>query len=156
LQANLKPHQVHVMALISVTRLHLRSGRFFLPFLFHAVRSQIQAKAAAGNHGVALRRTGTGVYWTLTVWTDKAAMRAFMLNGPHRTAMPRLAHWCDEAAVAHWEQDNTGLPSWTEAEQRLAADGRVSAVNHPSAAHTAGRPLGSSAPATAPTALAVP
>ena len=69
-------------------------------------------------------------------------MRAFMLNGSHRTAMPHLVQWCDEASTCHWDQASGDLPSWTEAERRLAAEGRVSAVKYPSAAQAAGATLG--------------
>jgi hypothetical protein len=42
-------------------------------------------------------------------------MRSFMLSGAHRNVMPRLAEWCDEAAVAHWIQGAVEPPSWPEA-----------------------------------------
>jgi heme-degrading monooxygenase HmoA len=129
------------MSLVSVTRLRLRATRYFLPFAWHAFRSALQARHADGALSVATRRA-EGSHWTLTVWRDKAAMRAFMLGGAHRDAMPRLQDWCDEAAVAHWEQDGAIAPAWREAERRLAAEGRLSAVKFPSPAQRAGRPLG--------------
>jgi hypothetical protein len=85
-----------------------------------------------------------GAYWTLTVWRDKAAMRAFMTSGAHRAAMPRLQHWCDEASLSQWEQDSAALPEWREAERRLRREGRVSVVKHPSPAQQSGATLGSS------------
>jgi len=66
-------------------------------------------------------------------------MRAYVSAGPHRQSMKRLAHWCDEASVVHWEQDSLELPSWQEAHRRMQQDGRPSKVNHPSAAHLAYR-----------------
>jgi hypothetical protein len=62
-------------------------------------------------------------------------MRAYMMSGAHRKAMPRLAHWCDEASVVHWEQTGGVLPSWTEAAERMRKDGRPSRVRHPSPHH---------------------
>lgn len=91
-----------------------------------------------------LRRSGGGVYWTLTMWRDIAAMRAFMGSGAHRTAMPRLMHWCDEASVAYWDTDAATLPSWSDAKTRLAREGRLSKIAHPSPAHAAGQTMGSS------------
>lgn len=132
------------MALVSITRLRLRRFIYEVPFVWHAVRSQLQARRADGNIALATRRTGNGTYWTLTVWRDLAAMRAYMGAGAHRAAMPKLMDWCDEAAVAHWESHAVALPSWSEAEERLARDGRLSKIKHPSPAHAAGWTLGTS------------
>ena len=60
-------------------------------------------------------------------------MRSFMRSGAHRRAMPYLARWCDEAAVAHWIQDIATPPAWQEAHRRLQQRGRRSRVDHPSA-----------------------
>jgi len=68
------------------------------------------------------------------MWTDEAAMRAFMIAAAHRRVMPRLPVWCDEAAVAHWWQDGDAPPSWPEAHRRLHEVGRRSRVNEPSEA----------------------
>ena len=45
------------------------------------------------------------------MWADEAAMRQFMMSGPHRRVMPRLIEWCDEAALVHWLQETTDVPS---------------------------------------------
>jgi heme-degrading monooxygenase HmoA len=131
------------MPLVAITRLRLRSVIFELPFIWHAVPSGSQAKRADGCMNTVLRRAA-GAYWTMTMWRDAAAMRAYMTSGAHLKAMPKLIKWCDEAAVAHWQQDSTELPSWKEGEHRLAAEGRLSKVAHPSPAHLAGYILGSS------------
>ncbi len=132
------------MALVSITRLRLRSFIYELPFIWHAVRSRLQAARADGHLAMDLRRSGDGVYWTMTLWRDIAAMRAFMGSGAHRRAMPKLMHWCDEASVAHWESDETTLPGWDEGKARLAREGRLSKLLNPSPLHTAGQLLGSS------------
>lgn len=132
------------MAHVSVTRLKLRKGRYFFPFLWHTIRSQIQARRADGLLNMTLRGGRGHVYWTLTVWRDTAAMKAFMASGAHLKAMPKLLEWCDEAAVGSWQQDSETLPSWAEGEERLARDGRLSKVRHPSPAHVAGQLHGSS------------
>ena len=62
-------------------------------------------------------------------------MRAYMMRGDHRIAMPHLLEWCDEASVVHWNQDDDILPSWTEADRRMRGEGRPSKVRHPSIAH---------------------
>ncbi len=125
--------------LVSVTRLRVRSWRFLPSFLVTALRSARQAKRAPGNLAVALLREANHTFWTRTAWTDEAAMKAFMLAGPHRGAMKRLLDWCDEASVVHWSQESTEMPSWDEAYRRMQEKGRPSKVNFPSADHLARR-----------------
>ena len=106
--------------------------RFLPMFLIGSFRSAQQAKSAEGNLTVALLRQPKNTYWTRTVWTSEAAMKAFMLAGAHRGVMRKLLNWCDEAAVVHWTQDSTAPPAWPEAREKMQAIGRTSKVNHPS------------------------
>ncbi len=76
-------------------------------------------------------------FWTVTAWEDEAAMRSFRGSGAHMKAMPKLLDWCDEASVAHWEQEGAELPLWSEAHRRMVAEGRLSKVRRPSAAQLA-------------------
>lgn len=122
------------MPVVSVTRLRVRSFRYMVPFIFFALRSSRQAKAAQGNLGVSLLNDANKAFWTCTVWTTEEAMKSFMLSGPHRKAMPRLLDWCDEAALVHWAQEGKQKPDWQEAHRRLQQEGRRSKVRHPSAA----------------------
>jgi hypothetical protein len=124
------------MAFVSITRVRLRSWRFVPMFFVQAIRSGRQAKAAAGNLGVAVMREERKVFWTRTAWTDESSMRAFVLAGAHRSVMRDLLNWCDESAVAHWTQESAELPSWGEAYAQLLRVGRVNKVNHPSEAQT--------------------
>lgn len=62
-------------------------------------------------------------------------MRAFMTSGAHKQVMPHLLDWCDEASVAQWEQPETQIPSWQEADQRMRKNGRASKVRNPSTRH---------------------
>lgn len=91
-----------------------------------------QAKSAPGNLGAKLLNDRRKTFWTCTTWESEAAMRAFMLAGPHGPVMRKLLEWCDEAALVHWSQPGTELPSWAEAHARMQRDGRTSKVNHPS------------------------
>jgi hypothetical protein len=125
------------MFFISITRLRVRSWRFLPMFVWLALRSARQAAKAPGNVATMLLADRHNTFWTATAWTSDAAMKAFMLAGVHRTAMRKLPEWCDEAAVVHWTQDSSELPSWQEACQRLLREGRRSKVNHPSPAHLA-------------------
>jgi hypothetical protein len=117
---------------VSITRLRLRSPRFLLPFIAYALLSERQARRAAGNLAADVTRDSHGAYWTRTVWRDNQSMRAFMMSGMHRRAMPKLLDWCDEAALVHWEQDSATPPDWQEAHHRLVTQGRQSKVRHPS------------------------
>jgi heme-degrading monooxygenase HmoA len=105
-------------------------------FLIGAFRSARQAKNAPGNLAVSLLSDSNFTFWTRTLWDDERSMRAFMLAGAHRSIMPRLLQWCDEAAVAHWLQDSPEPPSWQEAYRRLQQEGRASKVDYPSAAQS--------------------
>jgi hypothetical protein len=123
------------MPLVSITRLRLRSWRYFPGQLWYALLSSRQAKASPGNLAVKVLREANNTFWTCTVWTDEAAMRAFMMSGAHRQAMPRLVEWCDEASVAHYQQETAEPPTWPEAHRRMQTEGRPSKVRHPSEAH---------------------
>ena len=123
------------MSIVSITRLRVRSWRYLVPFLFYAFRSDRQARHSQGNVATSLLRDSDRTFWTRTVWTTESAMKDFMLAGAHRQAMRKLLEWCDEASLAHWEQGDDREPDWSEAHQRLQAQGRLSKVNHPSPAH---------------------
>jgi Domain of unknown function (DUF3291) len=115
--------------------LRVRSWQYALPFIVAAFRSSRQAKKAQGNLAVSLLREANNTYWTRTVWTTESAMKTFMLAEPHRKIMRRLLEWCDEAAVAHWQQETDQEAAWHDAHRRLQAEGRPSKVKHPSPAH---------------------
>jgi hypothetical protein len=125
------------MACVSITRLRVRSWLYLPAFALYALKSARQAARADGNLATKLLRDRRNIFWTGTLWTADSAMKRFMLSGVHRQAMGKLPHWCDEAALVHWTQENAELPTWQEACARLQRDGRPSKVNHPSSIHTA-------------------
>jgi hypothetical protein len=124
--------------LASVTRLRLRSWRFLLPFVIHASRSHKQAQAAQGCGVVVTRKTAGLAFWTLSVWESEAQLRAYLGSEPHRSAIPKLFPWCDEAATTHWGVESSRLPEWTEATAKLLAQGRLLRVRFPSEAQRNG------------------
>ena len=126
------------MPVVSVTRLHLRSMHFLPKFFWYTLRITRQAKQTPGNCGVRLRKTEGLAFWTLTVWQTIEAMRKFLFASPHKGAMQKLPHWCDEASFADWEQSTTDLPSWDKASERLRASGRLAKVLYPSERQKAG------------------
>jgi quinol monooxygenase YgiN len=124
---------------VSITRLRLRSLRFLPAFILHTRLSLRQARRAPGCRDVQVRKTRGLAFWTLSVWDSEDAMKTFRRSGAHARAMPKLAHWCDEAAVTHWAHDAALLPSWDDGVARLRSGGRLSKVRNPSEAHKAGR-----------------
>ena len=123
------------MVHLSLTRLRLRSLRFWPLFAVYAVRTRQQLVRSDGFLQGALLPDGPRTFWTMTSWKSAEAMRSYVLSGAHRAAMPKLMHWCDEASVAHWEQEANTLPTWTEADRRMRETGRTSKVLHPSPDH---------------------
>jgi hypothetical protein len=123
------------MVFISLTRLRIRSFRFVPVFALHVFRSLRQVKRSPGFQRGAVLADRNWTFWTMTAWDTQENMRRYMTTGSHKTAMPHLLHWCDEASVAHWEQPETTLPSWTEADKRMREEGRGSKVRNPSPQH---------------------
>ena len=71
---------------VSITGLQVRRVWHIPTFWLHAMKSMAQARNAPGNIS-ADARTINGVHHTLSVWTDKDAMRAYLTTGPHLEAM---------------------------------------------------------------------
>jgi hypothetical protein len=122
------------MALISVTRLRVRSFIYLPQFLRDTFKSMRQAEHSLGFLGGRLLVNAKNVFWTITAWKDEVAMNAYRTAGAHRSAMPKLLNWCDEAAVVHWNQESPELPSWQDAYRLMVKDGKLSKVNYPSPA----------------------
>jgi hypothetical protein len=123
------------MTFVSLTRLRIRTIRYLPLFALHTLRSLRQVKKAPGLQTGALLLDRNWTFWTMTAWDERENMRRYMTTGAHKSAMPHLMHWCDEASIAHWEQEESTLPSWEEADRRLRDSGRASKVNHPSPEH---------------------
>lgn len=125
------------MPFISVTRLGLRSLRFLPEFAYRTWASTRQVQRAPGFLGGQTAAEGIAGFWTVTAWRDEASMREYRNTDAHMRAMPKLLGWCDEASVAHWEQNALELPGMSEALGRMVEEGRLSKVRHPSPAHAA-------------------
>lgn len=121
--------------LLSVTRLRVRSVWYMPAFLWQTFRSNRQVARAPGFRGGRLLVDKQRTFWTLTAWEDERSMKAFRGSGAHSQVMPRLFHWCDEAAYTHWTASDEKIADWPEAHERLAHEGRLSRVEHPSADH---------------------
>lgn len=121
--------------LASVTRLRVRSVRFLPSFLWRTFLSQRQLLRSTGFLGGKLLIDSGLTFWTLTAWQSEQAMKGFRGSGSHARVMSRLFGWCNEAAYAHWIQRADLIPSWEDAHEQLAAEGRLSRVEHPSQNH---------------------
>ena len=124
-----------VTRVVSVTRFRLRSLRFLPFFLLHANRTIAQIRKTDGFLAGAVQREADLVFWTMTVWRDEHAMRAYGASGAHRKAAPRLSEWADEASVGRWSQVGDNLPEWPEAVRRLREEGRPLTLRHPAPDH---------------------
>jgi hypothetical protein len=125
------------MPVASITRLRLRGWRFLPGFAWMTRAAARQATAAPGYLGGAMLAERGLAFWTLTLWRDEAALKAYRSAEAHGRAMPKLAHWCDEASAARWDIPDAALPSFAEADRCLRAHGRASRVRHPSPRHAA-------------------
>lgn len=125
------------MPYVSVTRLRVRSVRFFPRIAFHTWRSARQIRRSPGFIEGYLALGPRMTMWTVTVWMDVASMRAFRNTSWHLKAMPALLPSCDEAAVVSWTTDEMEPPEPRVAAARMA-DGRPSKVRHPTERHAAG------------------
>lgn len=123
------------MVLVSVTRLHLKSPRYFPAFLWHTALSSWQIINTPGFLGGKLTSDKQGGAWTVSLWEDESAMRQYRNSGAHRQAMRYLPRWCDEASVVHWKQEHTRLPDAIAVHRRMESEGHFTKVLHPSLAH---------------------
>jgi hypothetical protein len=123
------------MSFVSVTRLRLRRFRHVPPFAFYTLLTLVQARRSKGNLTArAIRQDGL-VFWTITLWSESDAMRAFRNRGWHGRVMPKLADWCDEATYVNWRQEDSEPPDLPHAYQRLISEGVASRVRYPSPNH---------------------
>ena len=123
--------------LVSVTRFRLRSMRFLPFFIFHANRTIAQIRKSDGFIAGAVQRESGLAFWTMTVWRDEHAMRAYGASGAHRRATPLLAEWADEASTVRWVQGSRDVPHWPDAVSRLRQAGRPLPLRHPAVNHNA-------------------
>lgn len=98
--------------------------------MIHARRSLSQVRRTDGYLSGALRYDRGLAYWTLTVWRDERALLAYVTSGAHRNAMPKLLDWGDEASTARWEQEDTWLPEWPMAVERMRRNGKALPLRH--------------------------
>lgn len=127
------------MPFVSVTRLRARSMRFLPAILLHTWRIRKQLKRSSGFLGGYLASGPRLALWTVTLWEDQIAMRAFRSERAHLRAMPELMGSCDEASYVNWTSEGAAIPEPNEAANRLKF-GHTSKLRFPSAAQASGEP----------------
>ena len=95
---------------VSITGLRLKTPLGWPRFAWHALGSMRQAQAAPGNLRADARKID-GVHHTLTLWTDRAAMLAYLRSGAHLQAMKAFGSIAT-GSVLGYEADVA--PEWAE------------------------------------------
>ncbi len=107
---------------VMASRLPLRHYRRIPAFLRWTLRIRGQLAEAPGLAGYSLdakllRKT----FWTLSAWTSREAMEAFVGEEPHRSAMASIRPHMGESSFAFWTVRPAELPlKWGEARRRIA------------------------------------
>jgi hypothetical protein len=112
-------------AFVMGSRFELSSARRSPAFLLQSMRIWRQARRAPGMLGVSLRaHPVSGVFWTLSAWTDETALREFARTDPHRTIMKKARPWTKSATFRFWTvpaDKLTPAALWSDAEARVSA-----------------------------------
>jgi len=108
---------------VMASRFRVRGYRHVLPFLVDSMRVLAQIRQADGVLGVSLvARPLRREFFTLSAWTDRAALDAAVGSEPHRSVMRRHRAAMADSAFTFWTAPATALPlTWEEADERLAA-----------------------------------
>ena len=110
------PYKLSSM-LIVATELHVKNLWKFIPFVRHSIRSNKQAKEAAGCLHVWVGNKGWRIGYTLTAWENKEAMLQYRNSGAHKIAMQQISKLSKQYKTLVWEAEN--IPTWKEAKSRL-------------------------------------
>ena len=105
---------------VSITGLRLKRFWHVARFYRHAIPSFRAARQTPGNLRAEVKSVG-GVRHTLTVWENKAAMRAFLVTKPHLAAMRAFP---DIASGKTYGFETENVPDWDEALRLWHAHGR--------------------------------
>jgi hypothetical protein len=112
--------RLDVTQYISITGLRTRGPLQVPLFWMHAIPAMAQAQQAVGNI-TAQARTINGVHHTLSVWTDKEAMKKYIYSGAHLKAI-RAFKKIATGKTFGFEADH--VPSWEEVHEIWLQKGR--------------------------------
>lgn len=132
--------------LVSITRLRIRRFWFLPRFALHTLRINRQIQRSDGFVVGGLAQQRGLAFWTITIWRDESAMRAFRNGGAHGRSMRHLMRWANEASFVHWTQADATMPTAEMIFARLRDDGKLTKLPHASTAQQAGETAGRAAP----------
>jgi quinol monooxygenase YgiN len=108
--------------LVMASHLPLRSLTSTVRFFRAVAAIRKQLRSTEGLVGYTLRAKPLARdYWTLSVWSDGTALQQFMRTPPHLKIMGSLKPFMGATRFIQWQITGAdGLPSWSEAIERLA------------------------------------
>lgn len=111
-------------ATVMTSRFLLRSRRQVPGFLWAALAIRRQVRRSPGALGVSLiAEPRKARFWTLSAWSDRAALDDFVQHSPHAPTMHKYHPRMRDARFRFWTVPATMLPiDWADAKARLAAD----------------------------------
>ncbi|WP_217370352.1 antibiotic biosynthesis monooxygenase [Nonomuraea antri] len=110
--------------LIMASRLEVRSLRQVPGFLLASLRLLRQARQAPGALGVSLQADlRKRTFWTVSAWSDKAAVYAYAAAEPHKSTMRRQKASMRESTFVFWTMPADELPvAWDQVRDRIARE----------------------------------
>jgi len=111
-------------ATVMTSRFLLRSRRQVPGFLWAALAIRRQVRRSPGALGVSLIAEPLKArFWTLSAWSDRAALDDFVRHSPHAPTMRKYRPQMRDAPFLFWTVPATMLPiDWADAKARLAAN----------------------------------
>jgi hypothetical protein len=107
-------------SIVMASRFRVRRHRDVLPFFLDAMRVFALARRSRGNVGVTLRaRPLRKEFWTLSQWSEQAALNEMVRTEPHASIMVRQREVMAESAFRFWTAPAPERPTWADAERRV-------------------------------------
>jgi heme-degrading monooxygenase HmoA len=117
-------------AVVLASRLDLRNFRDVPGFLRAALALRRHFREVPGGVGLALHAQPLHRrFFTLSAWTDEAAMQAFVEDPAHVAVMRRFRTAIATSAFTTWSARRDAVPSWPDAKERLAHEQGASTVD---------------------------
>jgi hypothetical protein len=112
------------MAFLSMTRLRVKSIWLLPKFILENSGVINQLRSSKGFKAGKTLLDPSLAAWTVTLWENEAAMRAFFGSGAHRASLPKLSFYADEASSGHMDFAETELPDWNFVYEKLSTIGK--------------------------------
>ncbi len=107
-----------------LTELPLKSFLDIPGLLRHMLKIRSQLRSTPGVIGYSLfAKLFRKKFWTLSAWEDEAALRVFVANAPHLTAMKAMRSRMKKTRFVRWKIRGSEYPlEWREAFGRSDSD----------------------------------